>query len=244
MAFYTEISLVYDDLFPVSPEQRALFVSLMDDGGARSVVDCGCGTGSQLQPYAVAGLSCFGFDPDPSLVAIARRKLAAYPKTRVETGSFADLPGLVSFTSDLLMCLGNSLVHVPQDEASRFFADAAGALSRSGTLLLQILNYERLLREGVTELPMLRASEGTVEFRRRYEWEGDRKVLFRTSLRFSREDEPHIVRNEIPLYPIYPEEFWEMMASAGFGNIRFYGNFARSEFTPGSEALVCLARKA
>jgi len=35
-----------------------------------------------------------------------------------------------------------------------------------------------------------------------------------------------------------------MMASAGFGNIRFYGNFARSEFTPGSEALVCLARKA
>ena len=45
MAFYTDISLVYDDLFPVSPEQRALFDSLMDDGGARSVVDCGCGTG-------------------------------------------------------------------------------------------------------------------------------------------------------------------------------------------------------
>jgi len=46
------------------------------------------------------------------------------------------------------MCLGNSLVHVSQDEVTRFFADAAGALSRSGTLLLQILNYERLLREG------------------------------------------------------------------------------------------------
>ncbi len=160
MAFYTDISLVYDDLFPVSPEQRALFVSLMDDGGARTVVDCGCGTGSQLQPFAVAGLSCFGFDLDPSLVAIARRKLAAYPKTRIEMGSFADLSALVSLPSDLLMCLGNSLVHVPQDEASRFFADAAKALSGSGTLLLQILNYERLLREEVTELPMLRASEG------------------------------------------------------------------------------------
>jgi SAM-dependent methyltransferase len=244
MAFYTDISLVYDDLFPVSPEQRALFVSLMDDGGARSVVDCGCGTGSQLQPFAVTGLSCFGFDPDPSLVAIARRKLATYPKTRVETGSFADLPRLVSFPSDLLMCLGNSLVHVPQDEASRFLADAAGALSRSGTLLLQILNYERLLREGVTELPMIRASEGTVEFRRRYEWEGDRKVLFRTSLRFAGADEPRIVRNEIPLYPIYPEELWEMLTNAGFGDIRFYGDFARSEFSPGSEALVSLARKA
>jgi glycine/sarcosine N-methyltransferase len=244
LTFYTDISLVYDDLFPVSPEQRNLFVSLMDDGGARSVVDCGCGTGSQLQPFAVAGLSCFGFDPDPSLIAIARRKLAAYPKTRVERGSFADMPGLVPFPSDLLMCLGNSLVHVPQEEASRFFADAAGALSRSGTLLLQILNYERLKCDKVTELPMIRVSEGTVEFRRKYEWEGDRRVLFRTSLRFSGADEPRIARNEIPLYPIYPEELWEILTNAGFGDIRFYGDFARSDFSPGSEALVCLARKA
>jgi glycine/sarcosine N-methyltransferase len=244
LSFYTDISLVYDDLFPVSPEQRALFVSLMDDGGIRSVVDCGCGTGSQLQPFAVAGLSCFGFDPDPSLVAIARRKLAAYPKSRVETGSFADLPGIVPFPSDLLMCLGNSLVHVPQEEASRFFADAAAALSRSGTLLLQILNYERLQREGVTELPLIRASGGTVEFRRKYAWEDGRKVLFRTSLRFAGPDEPRIARNEIPLYPVYPEEVWEMLANAGFGEIRFYGDFARSEFSPASEALVCLARKA
>jgi glycine/sarcosine N-methyltransferase len=244
LTFYTDISLVYDDLFPVSPEQRNLFVSLMDDGGARSVVDCGCGTGSQLQPFAVAGLSCFGFDPDPSLIAIARRKLAAYPKTRVEGGSFADMPGLVPFPSDLLMCLGNSLVHVPQEEASRFFADAAGALSRSGTLLLQILNYERLKCDKVTELPMIRVSEGTVEFRRKYEWEGDRRVLFRTSLRFSGADEPRIARNEIPLYPIYPEELWEILTNAGFGDIRFYGDFARSDFSPGSEALVCLARKA
>ncbi len=244
MALYTDISLVYDDLFPVSREQRALFVSLMDDGGARSVVDCGCGTGAQLEPFSAAGLSCFGFDPDPSLVSIARRKLAPYPKTRVETGSFADLPGNVPFPSDLLMCLGNSLVHVPQDEASGFFAAAAGALSRSGTLLLQILNYDRLLRDGVTELPMIRASEGTVEFRRKYEWEGDRKILFQTSLRLSGADEPRIARSEIPLYPIYPEELREMMSNAGFGDIRFYADFSRSEFSPGSEALVCLARKA
>ena len=244
MAFYTDISLVYDDLFPVSKEQRALFDTLMDDGGVRSVVDCGCGTGAQLQPFAAAGLSCFGFDPDPSLVAIARRKLAKYPKARVETGSFAELAVLVPFPSDLLMCLGNAIVHVPQDEVSRFFADAAEALSRSGTLLLQILNYERLKRERVTELPMLRPSEGSVEFRRRYEWESDRKVIFRTALRFAGADEPRIARNEIPLYPLYPEELWEKLANAGFGDIRYYGDFARSEFSPGSEALVCLARKA
>ena len=244
MAFYNDISLVYDDLFPLSAEQRAMFESLMDDGGVRTVVDCGCGTGAQLLPFAVAGLSCLGFDPDPSLVAVARRKLANCPKARIEKGSFADLPRLVPIPCDLLMCLGNSLVHVPQQEASLFLGDAANTLSRSGALLLQVLNYERLLREGVTDLPMISASDGSVEFRRRYEWEGDRKVLFRTSLRFSGAEEPRIVRNEIPLYPIYPDELWEMLAGAGFGNVRFFGDFARSDFSPASEALVCLARKA
>ena len=57
-------------------------------------------------------------------------------------------------------------------------------------------------------------------------------------------EEPRIVRNEIPLYPVYPEELLEMLANAGFGDIRFFGDFARSEFSAGSEAVVCLARKA
>ena len=35
-----------------------------------------------------------------------------------------------------------------------------------------------------------------------------------------------------------------MLGGAGFEDIRFYGDFARSEFSPASEALVCLARKA
>jgi hypothetical protein len=141
------------------------------------------------------------------------------------------------------MCLGNSLVHVPQVEAARFLSHAAKALNPAGTVLLQILNYEALRKAGVTDLPLIRTSEGGVEFRRRYEWEGDRKVRFQTTLRLPTADGPRILRNEIPLYPVYPDEFWEMLSRAGFGEIRFHGNFARTDFSPASEALVCLARK-
>ena len=243
MTFYSDISQVYDDLFPVSPEQKTLLDALAGDGTVRSVTDCGCGTGAQLRPFAAAGLACLGFDPDSSLIAIARRKLAAFPRTRAEVGGFADLPRLASSPSDLLMCLGNSLVHVPQTEVSRFLSDAAKALNPAGTVLLQILNYEVLRKAGVTDLPLLRASEQAVEFRRRYEWESDRKVRFHTALRLPTADGPRILRNEIPLYPVYPDELWEMLAEAGFGEIRFHGDFARTDFSPASEALVCLARK-
>jgi SAM-dependent methyltransferase len=243
VTFYSDISAVYDDLFPVSPEQAALLDSLREGGTVGSVIDCGCGTGAQLLPFAAAGRSCLGFDPDPSLIAIARRKLASYPRARVEVGVFGDLLRLVSFPSDLLMCLGNSLVHVPQEEAARFLADAAKALNPGGTVLLQILNYELLRKAGVTDLPLIRAVEETVEFRRRYEWESDRKVRFQTTLRLPTAEGPRILRNEIPLFPVYPDELWEMLLKGGLSDIRFHGNFARTDFSPESEALVCLARK-
>lgn len=243
MTFYSDISDRYDDLFPVSPEQRGLLDSLAGGGSVRSATDCGCGTGAQLLPFAAAGTACLGIEPDPSLVAIARRKLAGYPKARVEIGGFADLLRLARDRSDLLMCLGNSLVHVPQDEAARFLGDAAKTLNPGGTLLLQILNYELLRKSGATDLPLIRTAEQGVEFRRRYGWESDRKVRFQTTLRVPTADGPRIVRNEIPLYPVYPDELWDMLEKAGFGEIRFHGNFARTDFSPASEALVCLARK-
>ncbi len=243
VAFYSDLCDVYDSLFPVSEAQREFFDKIRGSGEIRKVVDAGCGSGEQLLCFAAAGALCTGFDPDPALASLARGKLAAYPGSRVERGGFADMVRIAPPDADLVLCLGNSLVHVPREESSRFLRDAFSVLVRGGRLLLQILNYERMFGEGTTELPLVRSGDGTVEFRRSYAWEGRNALRFRTALRLSTGDGPRIVRNDIPLYPIYPEELWENLAEAGFDPIRYYGDFSRSEFTPESEAVVCLARK-
>jgi len=243
LAFYEDLSEVYDALFPVSESQRALFDRILERKKIRRVADAGCGTGAQMVHFARAGISCLGFDPDPALVALARNKLSSFPDARVEVGGFGDTVRLILPGADLLLCLGNSLVHVPRKEAARFIADAASVLVSQGGFLLQILNYERLFREGITELPLMRAGDGAIEFRRRYVWEGGQRVRFQTILRVSGSDEPRILRNEIPLYPIYPEDLWELLITEGFKPIKYYGDYGCSEFTPESEALVCLAWK-
>ena len=243
MAFYTDLCDVYDALFPVSEAQRALFDRLLESGRVRRVADAGCGSGAQLLPFAEAGTDCVGFDPDPALAARASAKLEPFSRARVTIGGFADVARIVSLPVDLLLCLGNSLVHVPQDEAASFIRDAAGVLSAGGKILLQILNYERLLLGKITSLPLMTAEEGAIEFRRSYLWEGQRRVRFRTSLRISGGEEPRVLRNDIPLYPIYPDELWDMLSRAGFSGISFFGDFAGSAFSPESEALVALAEK-
>lgn len=243
MAFYTDLCDVYDALFPVSASQRALLESILAGRRVSGVADAGCGTGAQLLPFASAGLECIGFDPDPALVARARAKLAPYPRARVEEGGFSDIARIVTTPVDILLCLGNSLVHVPQEDAALFLRECAGVTTGDGEILLQILNYERLLLGKITTLPLMRADEGAIEFRRSYEWEGDRKVRFQTILRISEGGQLRTVRNDIPLFPLYPDELWDMVERAGFPRIRFFGDFAGSEFSPESDALVCRAGK-
>src|SRR4030067_1991404 len=90
VAFYADLSEVYDDLFPVSVAQRELFDWIRGTGGIRRVADAGCGSGAQLLHFASAGLSCVGFDPDPALVALAREKLALFPVARGDVGGVAE----------------------------------------------------------------------------------------------------------------------------------------------------------
>lgn len=242
MAFYTDLCDVYDALFPVSDAQRSLFDDLIREFAVRRVVDAGCGSGAQLLHFARSGIACTGFDADPALAAAARLKLAPYPHARAEVGGFAEVGRFVRETPDLILCLGNSLVHVPREEARRFVADAGALLRSGGGFLVQMLNYDRLLRGNVTELPAMRAEGGAAEFRRRYSWEGAWTVRFRTELILSADGGDRVIRNDIPLFPIYRDELREMLAEAGFTGIDYFGDFARTPWSPESEALVCLAR--
>ncbi len=243
MPFYEQLSEAYDALFPVSPVQRALLRSLAESLPAIRVADAGCGSGAQLLPIAELGGLCTGFDPDEAMASLARRKLAIFGDVRIETGGFGDLPGLVPAESvDLVLCLGNSLVHVPQDEASRFLSDAFVALAPGGQLLLQILNYDRFAPGGETVLSPIGSADGTVSMARRYRWEGGRQLRFLTELTLPG-NPPRVVRNGIPLYPVRPGELRKMLAEAGFADAKFHSDFALSAFSNDSEALVCLAQK-
>jgi SAM-dependent methyltransferase len=243
LPFYEQLSEVYDALFPVSAPQRTLLRGLAVALPGIRVADAGCGSGAQLLPIAELGGQCIGFDPDAAMAALAARKLAPFGNVRIETGGFRDLPGLVPRESvDLVLCLGNSLVHVPQDEAARFIADAAGALAPGGQLLLQILNYDRFAPGGETGLSPLRSLDGTASMSRRYLWEGTRKIRFLTELTRAG-DPPRVLDNEVSLYPVRPGELRTMLSEAGFDEPGFHSDYALSSFSNDSEALVCLARK-
>jgi ubiquinone/menaquinone biosynthesis C-methylase UbiE len=90
-----------------------VYVSIVRELGARSVVDIGCGTGTFACLLADAGVEVVGVDPAGAMLAVAKRKRSA-PRVRWIRAVAAELPAL---QVDLATMTGNvAQVFLEDDE--------------------------------------------------------------------------------------------------------------------------------
>jgi SAM-dependent methyltransferase len=144
---------------------------------------------------------------------------------------------------DLVFCIGNSLVHLETDrQVGGLLADCRTLLRPGGRLVLQIINYDRVLAEGITDLPRLR--DGELEFRRYYDREpGGGVVFFRTELHVTGDEGERVIRNRIPLRIVTREQLEHLVLGAGFVDLELFGGFDSSPLTPGSLPLILGAQR-
>jgi SAM-dependent methyltransferase len=124
----------YDGELVDRPLDRALlaaFAELVQAGGGGPVADIGSGPGYVTAHLHALGLTTFGIDLSPRMVALARQ---AHPDLRFYEGSMTalDLPdailgGIVAMYS---------IIHTPLDQLPLVFAEFHRVLAPGGRLLL------------------------------------------------------------------------------------------------------------
>jgi SAM-dependent methyltransferase len=241
MGFYSDMSIYYDLLFPVSEEQERFFAELVRDFRPTRILDTACGSGNQMLCFAKRGIACCGFDLDSQMVALAREKLSDYENSSVKEGSFSMVKDIFDPGFDLILNIGNSLVHVPMREVTSFIRNSYEILNKNGILLVQILNYDRLLEKKIGELPLIRLEEEGLSFRRKYAFSENSRTLFTTEIEIPSKDVN--ISNTIPLYPLKRDQLLSTLKEEGFTIMGTFPGYVGKKFDPLSDALVVMAKK-
>jgi len=242
MVFYTSIAQYYDYIFPFKPPQKK-FVLSFHEGNKGSILDVGCGSGSLVISLGDHFEKINGIDPDGEMLSLARLKArgSGLKKGIAFKGlGMLDLEGNFEVEEfDLVICFGNTVVHLGCEvEVKNFLEQSKRILKPGGKLLVQIINYNRILDQGLKGLPTIENDE--IKFERIYSYgKKPEKVDFKTKLTIKATGK--IIENSVPLLALRPGIFRNLLEEAGFTNIEEFGSFKKDLFEPDSQPYIVKA---
>ncbi len=238
MNFYQSLSRHYDEIFAADEAEMRFVGGLLPRGAA--ILDIGCGTGNKTVLLGDGAASVDAVDLDASMIARAE---TAHARPNIHYAALNMLDIGKAFANkrfDAVLCLGNTLVHLPSPAAiSGLLRDIHALLAENGLFIPQILNYDRILDQNVTELPLLETANA--RFTRGYARQ-DGQLRFVTCLEDKATGET--LRGDIPLYPLRQGELATLLAEAGFSKVEYFGSYAGDALHSGSFILLACCRKA
>lgn len=230
MGFYESIANYYEHIFPAGKAPLNLLTEIAGQP-PKTILDIACGTGAYSVELAKRGHLVTAVDLNAKMIELLKEKLVSTGlegRIKPIVANMLELRNTLPSTFDLAFCIGNSLVHLDgQKEIHKFFTDIKHLLVDNGHLVIQIINYDRVLEKNIKSLPTIEAAEKQLKFHRLYRYDNDKnKVLFKTIL----EVDGKVTENEIPLYPLLSGDMKNMLRDVGFSNIEMFGDFQKTEF--------------
>lgn len=174
---------------------------------ASTLVDFGCGTGRDLEILAKR-FDCAGVDLQPGLVDYARR---ARPGLDVRVGDMRTVR--LGRTADTLVCLGNSLAYVHENDDIRAVFRTFAEHAHPGTVLVLCSPVAPIAREE-SQRARIETTRGPVSVTIRYGW--DLRTQINTVHRHWVFDSGEEARDVIRRRVLGPRELELYTALAGF----------------------------
>ncbi len=240
MGFYEEIAPYYEEIFPAGEEQLKFIMETAGDPPSR-LLDVACGAGLYSVKLAQKGYEVWACDADLEMIRQARQKAASL--NGQVTFFISDMQELAlpeekgpnrreAAGFHCVFCIGNSIVHLNSTAAvGTAVKSMKKLLLPGGSLLLQIINFDRVLQQGVTSLPTLRNDKRGLTFTRKYDMDKTTGLIhFDTVLTLDRDGVPLEFNNRVDLFPLTSDMLNNILRDAGFKTVKFYSDFNKNEF--------------
>ena len=237
MALYNDLSSIYDIIFP---ENKAATEFLSSNLKVQThILDIACGTGNYSIALAEQGHDVTGIDLDAAMIEAAQRK-ASGRTVSFATGNMLEIDRMFHGRRfGLIYCIGNSLVHLPdKDSVSEFARKVYALLEPQGTCLIQIVNYDRIVKYHIESLPTIEKKDAGVTFTRNYVFSDNHDYIeFCTEINSNGDK----LTNSVRLLALQSADLVSILRSAGFGEIQLLGGYDGSVHSDESMATIVKA---
>lgn len=254
--FYDALASSYDEMTSSKTrliQEKPFFRLLVEKYRIRNAIDAGCGTGFHSLLLSQLGVSVTAIDISAEMLRIVKehaepqahppmveRNLRVQIRTRQST--FQSLGKVIRNKSDALFCLGNSIPHLLDERDLRKTLESfSEVLKKDGLLLIQLLNYGRILKRRDRIQSICEVNE--ITYIRFYDFTEPNLTFNILTLDRTSGSLQHTL-NSIELRPVAFKELSVMLTDVGFKDIKPYGSISMEAFDPEtSKDLVILARK-
>ena len=214
------------------------------------ILDAACGTGMHALALAKAGYQVAGADFSAEMIKKAKINAAsAGMELRFEAIGFGSLTSVFGESHfDVVLCLGNSLPHLIQDEDVDFaLIDFNACLKPGGLLLIQDRNFDAVMQKQDRWMEPQAFQEGVEQwiFERFYDFNPDGTIGFNiVNLHRKGTSEWSSEVVSTLLKPQIGDMLQKKAIRAGYKPVNIYGTLGRDPFDPQTSGnLILIARK-
>ncbi|WBW98539.1 class I SAM-dependent methyltransferase [Oceanirhabdus sp. W0125-5] len=236
MKFYDILSKYYDTIFPFSKIKKEF---LMEEfSNQERILDVACGSGTYSLELDEEGKKVTAIDLDEKMVELLRKK--KIPSSKVSE-MVMDMTKIKELNQEFdgIFCIGNSLVHLPNKKViADFIDDCYDVLSENGKMIIQVINYDKILKDNMKGLPDIVRDEGGLKFIRDYIMKNNGNIEFKGTIKFHSGEE---YVNSVELVPILKDELQACFKR--FEKVTFYGGFDKKPWSLATLPTVIVAEK-
>lgn len=237
MSFYSSIAENYAHIFPYNPAQFTFISQNINALPPKRILEIGSATGILTAACYKNGLCIEGLELDAEMVKIARKE---HPEITFKEGNMLNIVQLYDEAYfNTLICFGNTLVHLQNlDEIAHFLTKAYKILQDNGILMIQFINYDRILNQKIKALPTIENEHLT--FERHYELISDTSINFNTKLHIHKPGT--LINNTQRLFPLRRMDFEHLAKKTGF-TTTIFGSFMGNEWNEESMQSIFVCKK-
>lgn len=231
----------YDELFPVTEEQKSFYKALVQKYHSPvHFLRYGCGTGIFESNLAKEGHDVTAVENEQDLLKCAnlRRRnqlmsIRFFQMTYQDMGKY-----LAKNFYNIISVLNSRIIFFPDRETILDFLQTCRTiLSQDGTIVLQLMNFEKYGDQKLIQLP----TRESVRSRLFTEILSDQEGRCIMSCNIENSSEKILpVMNDVKVYPLVPDEIESLAEEAGFSTVEFYSGFDKSEFTGSEDSYVVM----